>query len=177
VFAEPLKLSALSLGDTLLRWAPSKRKPFLQPAQDQQFRQEIARLEQDRLPGSSRLSSLFKTSRENMFLYDILQPRVGCTFADLWFKYPDFLGQVLSRSPEALSAAAAEWEYYTSLFAKAGISAENTPFYHEIGENLGIIGRTVLSRSLRQLKREIQRKLKGFWHRLFWHKSSDKCVM
>lgn len=175
VSAEPLKLSALSLGDTLLRWYKDP-KPVLAPLQDEQFRDEIARLEQDRLPGFSVLSSHLRSSRENIFLYDILRPRAGCTFADIMYKYPDLLPKALSRSPQALKAAAAEWEFFSNLFAEAGLSIPPAPFYLEIQEGLGLVGRIALERLLRQLKRRIQRELNGLWHRLFKRIPSHKCI-
>jgi len=155
VAAEPLRLSALSIGDILFRWALVPA--FLADSQEQRFREEITRLEKERLQRAPWLSHHFWNSRENLFLFDVLRPRIGSTFADLEIKYPDLLPLALKRSPGTWKAAAAEWEYFVNLIGEAGASYLRAPFYVEIQEGLGLYGKNALERFVRMIKR------RGYW--------------
>lgn len=163
VVAEPLRLSALSIGDTLFRWALVPL--FLADSQEQRFREEISRLEKERLQGAPWFSRHLRNSRENFFLFDVLQPRVGSTFADLETKYPDLLPLALKRSSETWKAAAAEWEYFVNLIGEAGAPYLGTPFYVEIQEGLGLYGKNALERFVRMIKRRGYWKWKQLLHR------------
>ena len=171
---EPLKLSALSLGDTLLRWQTNP-KYVLIPSQQHFFQQEINRLEQDRFPGFG-LSAHLQSSRENKFFYDVLSPLYGCTFSDLMGKYPDLFPNAIKRSKESLKAAAAEWETLTNLFTNIGTAIPRSSLEFEIREALGLYGKTAVERLLRTLKRRIQRKLKGLLYHLRKQPPSSNCV-
>jgi hypothetical protein len=163
VGAEPLRLSAVSIGDTLFRWALAP--VFLADSQEQQFREEITRLEKDRLHGVPWFSHDLRNSRENLFLFDVLRPRIGSTFADLEIKYPDLLPLALKRSPGTWKAAAAEWELFVNLIGEAGAPYLRAPFYVEIQEGLGVYGNNALERFVRMIKRRGYRKWKQLLHR------------
>jgi hypothetical protein len=145
------------------RWALDP--VFLADSQEQRFRQEITRLEKERLQGAPWLSHHLLNSRENLFLFDVLRPRIGSTFAGLAIKYPDLLSLALKRSPGTWKSAAAEWEYFVSLIGEAGAPYLQTPFYVEIQEGLGLYGRNVLERFVRMIKRRGYSKWKRLLHR------------
>ena len=167
-------MSALSLGDTLLRWY-TKPKYVLAHSQEQFFQQEITRLEQERAPGFG-LSTHFQSSRENMFFYDILNPPYGCTFADLMVKYPDLLPHAIKRSRESLKAATREWKSLSNFITNIGIEIPGSSLEFEIKEALGVYGKTSVERLLRKLKRRIQRQLNRLSYRLWKQPPSSHCV-
>jgi hypothetical protein len=162
VWAEPLKLSAVPIGNSLFRWG-NQSVTFLAPSLDQMFQEEISRLEQVRTPGISRFSNHLRNSRENLFLFDILHEPLD--IESLTSKYPDLMPVALTRSPGALKGAATEWKHLSDFHIQVDGQVPDFPLYIEIQEGLGLYGRNALERFLRMVKRRMQSKWKKVLHR------------
>jgi hypothetical protein len=101
---------------------------------------------------------MFLKSRENSFLYDILN--WGFNLPYLQQKYPELLAEALRRTPETLSLAAYEWKIFADVYFRQGNrTVPDLPIYVEIQEALGIYGRSRLERAFRQIKRRAQKHL------------------
>lgn len=117
MWAVPLKLTAISIGDTL--W----ESPLIEldSKQVQLFQDELSRIEQEKW-SSTEWSQMFLHSMENKFLFEILRPRKGSSFENWRLKYPEFLEEALHRSPKALEFAAYEWKAFADkMFADHGV--------------------------------------------------------
>lgn len=158
----PLKLTAISLEDRLCSqsdWFDDDYVDIqLDPEQAEFFHQELSRIEKDR-PWIYSLSELYRASRENLFL-ERLTTKPHWNFALLNERQGDLLSKALERSPEALSAAAAEWAWFKySWFHGYRRPVPDWPAYIEIQEGLGIYGQTRYHRFGRRIKRLTQELL------------------
>jgi hypothetical protein len=156
VIPVPFRLSALSLGQRLF----GVRIPdwFLNPDQEALFHTHLAQIEQKR-PWSTPVSQLYMDSKENAFLYDIIQRSNPKNFARLYEYYEEF--EALTRNPDTLAHAAAEWDVFTSVFfQKRGRPIPDWPSYVEIQQGLGRYGSTEYHRYGRRLKMKVQEELK-----------------
>ena len=152
MWAVPLKLSAISIEEF---WDfPEAR---LDGKQIELFRYELRRIEQEK-SSSTEWSQMFLQSKENKFLYDILN--WGCSLPFLQQKYPELLAEALRRTPDTLTLAAFEWKTFAdAYFIRRNHSVPDLPLYVEIQEALGIYGRSRLERAFRQIKRRAQKHL------------------
>lgn len=168
VLAVPLKLSAISIGESMIGERPTIR---LDSKQDRLFQEELYNIEQERR-SSNELSQMFLHSVENKLLFEILRPREGSDFVLLRKKYPQLFAEALRRSSQALAFAASEWNAFADeTFRNQGLPVPDWPQYVEIQEGLGLYGRSSMERLLRKFKRLIQRRLDLLWDGIhqFWN--------
>jgi hypothetical protein len=160
VGAVPLKVAAISIKEFLI----PRSKFSLDSNQDLLFQSELRRIEHEK-SSSNEWSRMFLQSKENAFIYNLVRPRTGCTFAMLQKRYPEFMREGLQRSPEALKLAASEWNYFVEdVFGSRGIPVPNWSQYVEIQEGLGIYGRSEFERTLQKLRRASQKWLNMAWY-------------
>ena len=148
----PLKVASISIGDKLFQTNPHAT---LASDQDTHFQKELRRIEKER-SNSSQLSRSFIDSKENLFLSDILTR--ARSLRNIQEDHPRILREAISRTPQTIAMAAAEWNAFVEEFyADQGLPVPDWPQYIEIQESLGLYGRTPAERNLRKLKRRIQR--------------------
>ena len=140
----------------------------LDSKQAQFFQSELSRLEQESF-SSTEWSQMFLHSKENQFLFFILRPRKGMTFAYLRQEYPEILSEALHRSPETLGLAASEWKAFTNnYFVSRGRPVPDWPQYVEIEEALALHELSLFETVLRRFKRTAQKWLK-ICGRVWWN--------
>jgi hypothetical protein len=133
---------------------------LLDPEQDRLFLQELARIEKER-SGSDRLSTMYADSDENQFIERVLF-WIMCRDLDvLHFLFPEYMKEALQQTPETLTAAASEWERFsTTYYRELGRPVPDWPMYEEIQKGLGVLGTSMYHRHQRTLKRKLQGQLK-----------------
>lgn len=168
--ASPLKLSAISIND--LMWVNENSdivsESKLDNKQVQFFQSELTRLEREYF-SSTEWSQMFLYSRENQFLFFLLRPRKGMTFAYLKQEYPEIVSEALHRSPETLGLAFSEWKAFkNSCFISRGRPVPDWPQYMEIEEAFALHELSSFEIILRRFKRTAQKWLK-ICGRVWWN--------
>jgi hypothetical protein len=81
-------------------------------------------------------------------------------------RHPRILKEALHRSTETLAMATAEWKTFSDeVYGNRGLAVPDLPEYVEIQETLGLYGRTQLERTLRKMRRKLQRRWNLLFHR------------
>jgi hypothetical protein len=157
----PLKLAARSIEETMFQWSENWVK--LSSEQAQLFQTELTRIEKTR-SSSDQISQLFLDSEENCFLFDVLSLYMGIEHLER--RHPRILKEALHRSTETLAMATAEWKTFSDeVYGNRGLAVPDLPEYVEIQETLGLYGRTQLERTLRKMRRKLQRRWNLLFHR------------
>src|SRR5438046_7793714 len=113
VAAVPMKLSAISIAQSFIPPHYQNLGWKLDPKLNLLFHQELSRIEWEK-SSSRQWSQMFRHSKENQFLFDIL--RLGSSFSRLQDSYPDLFAEALYRSPETLTLAKSEWTTFANQF-------------------------------------------------------------
>ena len=130
----------------------------LNQTQDDLFRSELSRIEQER--PLNNLSLLYLDSRENLFISHVLLFK-GRTLPLLQKYHSVFIKDALTRTSDTMSHAAREWdEFAYNFFRKQGRPIPDWPLYVELQEELGRYGRTQYHRYGRMMKMKVQEELK-----------------
>jgi hypothetical protein len=120
------------------------------------FQSELSRLEQESF-SSTEWSQMFIHSKENQFLFFLLRPRTGMTFAYLRQEYPEILSEALHRSPETLGLAASEWKAFkNNYFVSRGRPVPDWTQYVEIEEALALHELSLFKITLKRFKRTVR---------------------
>jgi hypothetical protein len=143
VIPVPIKFSALALGTKLFDYCRAHHeKEILNSAQEDEFHQELTRLEREH-SNSSVLSQFYTESKENFFLELLLS---GRNLADLHKYRPKELAAALKRTPQKILDTKREWQDFTRIFfTSQGRPVPSWPAYVEIQQGLGILGRSKYS--------------------------------
>ena len=140
---------------------PGGSNRSLNETQDELFRIELLRIEQNR-SSSDQFSMLYQLESEQHLeeLHYILNWTREAINDDLLL-FPDLANKALDRSPARLARAAAEWNSFANEFyTMRGRPVPDWPMYVQIQEDFGIYGKTRLHRLGRFLKRRLQERLK-----------------
>jgi hypothetical protein len=171
VTAAPLKLSAISLAESLY---PEGREIYgheLDHNLDELFQNELRRIEYEKSSSTTtEWSEMFFHSLKHRFLFDIL--RRGRNLLELRRVYPDLFAESL-RHPN-LSLAGSYWrEFAAEFFLDKNRTIPDDPEFIKIQEGLGICGQSNFERWFRKLKRNVLKDWNLFVDK-YWKFGVDK---
>jgi hypothetical protein len=139
---------------------PGEQNWSLNETQDELFRTELLRIEQNR-SSSAQFSILYQQSERHLDELHCIRNWTREAINDHLLLFPDLAKEALYRSPARLARAAAEWNSFANEFyTMRGRPVPDWPMYVQIQEAFGIYGKTRLHRLGRLLKRRLQERLK-----------------
>jgi hypothetical protein len=157
----PLPMTTYSLNEKMFPKYPGRQNWSLNETQDELFRTELLRIEQNR-SSSDQFSILHQESKRHLFLDDLhyIHNWTPEAINDHLLLFPDLVKEALNRSPVRLARAAVEWNSFANQFyTMRGRPVPDWPMYVQIQEDFGIYGKTRLHRLGRLLKRRLQERL------------------
>jgi hypothetical protein len=160
----PLRLSVQHFGQTVQLTDPKTgllTSIRIEPEQEDFFHQELRRIEMERSPNSSAITSQWLNAERNVFTLMVIISWSGYLNDQfLETKHKKFFDEALERSPENMKLARAEWEWFVETFyTQMGRPLPDWPIYIEIQEGLRI-DRNSYQRLARVLKAQVYWLLK-----------------